>query len=793
MDEVKRFGALFISSMLLSHVVYADVVFDNREPLTVTVNAMEPQVVHTAFHLFQQDYKSVFGQSATQNECGTVVAATIGMNPEAEKRMGKHIVDEVRSHAEAFALKVIKDKIYILGSDKRGTAYGILELSRIIGVSPWIWWADSPVKRKSALTLKEDFFKLDYPSVRLRGIFINDEDWGITPWSATNYEPTGRKGSMGPKTHARIFELLLRLRANLFWPAMHACTVPFYQMEGNKETADKYGIMIGTSHCEPMMCNANGEWKQTGVGEYNYITNRCNILHFWETRVKELAGSDNVYTLGLRGIHDGPMQGAKTAEQQKSALADVLTDQRNLLARYINKDVTKIPQVFIPYKEVLDAYHAGLQVPEDVTLVWCDDNYGYIRHYPTPEEQNRVGGNGLYYHISYWGRPHDYLWLATTHPALVYTQLKKAYDDGIRDLWLLNVGDIKPAEYLTELFMDMAWNIHAIENNEKGVQQHLSAWLTREFGVANAMRLLPVMNEYYRLAYICKPEFMANTRVEEKDTIYKVVKDMPWGLSNVQRRIADYETIEQEVETLSAHIPSALSSSWFQLIEYPVRAAAEMNLKFMYGQLARHGLTAWSKSDAACDTIVSLTHRYDTLNKGKWRAMMNYHPRDLRDFSVVPHFLSSQPMPHEVQPLILWNGCDYISYTGIVPFGYGLGYQGGAVSLSKGSSVVYQFTPVFSDSLTIEVALAPNHPCNGNQLRYAVSVDNEKPQVVDFHTEGRSEEWKQNVLRNQAVRRTIHYVEAKKSCQITITAMDENIVLDQIKVFSPSSVTNRHK
>lgn len=792
MDGVKRIFLFTIVAVLLPTLLFADVSFCNSKPLTATVSSDESVVVRTAFSMFQSDYTAVFDQPVLSSRNGVVWIATLGNNKAVEKKFGSRLVSEVKKHAEAFLLKVMDDKIYILGSDNRGTAYGILELSRMIGVSPWSWWADSPIRSRSVQVIKNGFSKISYPSVKLRGIFINDEDWGLTPWSSTTYEPLGRQGSIGPQTHARIFELLLRLRANMFWPAMHACSVPFYQIPGNQEMADRYGIMIGTSHCEPMMCNANGEWKENGVGDYNYVTNRDNLLKFWESRVRQLAHSDNVYTLGLRGIHDGPMLGAKSVAEQKSALSRVIADQRSLLSRYVNPDITRIPQVFIPYKEVLDVYHAGLQVPDDVTLMWCDDNYGYIQHFPTPSEQARKGGNGIYYHVSYWGRPHDYLWLATTHPALVYTQLKRAYDHGIRSMWILNVGDIKPAEYLTELFMDMAWDIHAIDGSERGLQRHLSMWLTREFGETLAAQLLPVMTEYARLAYIRKPEFMANTRVEEKDSVYKIVKDMPWSLQTVEKRITDYQSLENKVTALSPAIPSAIRSSWFQLIEYPVRAAAQMNLKLMYGQLARHGLASWGRSDAAYDTIVSLTQRYNSISNGKWKNMMTYAPRNLRDFGRLPHLASSSPMPDNRSPLRLFNGRDYVSFSGIQPVCYGLGYQGGAISLSKGSCVVYTFTPspsLHTDSLMIEVALAPNYPDSGNQIRYSVSVDDDIPQVVDFHTEGRSEEWKMNVLRNQAIRRTVHHVLSGRPCSIKITALDDGIVLDQLSVLCcPSSV-----
>lgn len=295
--------------------------------------------------------------------------------------------------------------------------------------------------------MPEGFTLQKSPSVRYRGIFINDEDWGLMPWSSKTFEPSDIPGHIGPRTNAKIFELMLRLRANTYWPAMHECSVAFFMTDGNREVAERYGIYIGGSHCEPMACNAAGEWSRRGTGDYDYVNNSDNVYRCWEDRVKDVANQGILYTVGMRGVHDGTMNGAKTIEEQKDVLERVFHDQRKLLSEYVNRDITEVPQVFIPYKEVLDVYNAGLRVPEDVTLMWCDDNYGYIRHSPTEEKRKRKGGNGVYYHVSYWGRPHDYLWLGTFSPYLLYQQMKQAYDKGIKDIWILNVGDIKPAEY----------------------------------------------------------------------------------------------------------------------------------------------------------------------------------------------------------------------------------------------------------------------------------------------------------------------------------------------------------
>lgn len=623
--------------------------------MKVVCDTTEAPVVKVALDLLKRDCRSVLsGEISRSENTGNIYVGTWGESSVLQALAETHQLDvaQLNEHKEAFLLNVLPDgRLVVAGSDKRGTAYGVLELSRMMGVSPWEWWADAVPEKKEEFRLPAGFRKLDYPQVAYRGIFINDEDWGLTPWSWKHYEPSERKGQIGPKTHARIFELLLRLRANTFWPAMHECSIPFFFTEGNKEMADKYAIYLGTSHCEPMMRNTNGEWKTAGKGEYDYVHNRKNVLSFWEERVKQLRHSDDIYTLGMRGVHDGKMQGAKTLEEQKKALTEILADQRRMLAKYKGKDLTKVPQVLIPYKEVLDIYQAGLQVPEDVTLMWCDDNYGYITHFPTAEEAARPGGNGIYYHVSYWGRPHDYLWLSTASPYLLYQQMKQAYEKGIRQMWILNVGDIKPAEYQTELFMDMAWNIGRVQ--QTGVTGHLSHFLSREFGAVSASALLPLLQEHYRLAYIRKPEFMGHTRTEEKDPKYKIVTDLPWSEGEIRKRLSLYQALEDRAEVWSRRMPETKRTAYFHLVQYPVQGASQMNKKCLYAQLARHGKADWQLSEQAFDSIVSLTHRY---NQGKWQGFMDYKPRNLSVYQRIPKSTATDSLKSTRSCLFKWNG-----------------------------------------------------------------------------------------------------------------------------------------
>lgn len=772
-------GFIGLVFLWVTQICCAQFSLRSDQPIKLACDNAEEKVVQTALKLFIRDYQSVFSASAAVDaRQGNIIVGTVGKSPLLKAVSAD--VSALAGKKQAFLLQVLPDgKLLVAGSDSHGTAYGIMELSRLIGVSPWEWWADVTPEKKTSFVLSAEYQTLQSPSVEYRGIFINDEDWGLMPWSSQTYEPSDIKGHIGPKTNARIFELLLRLRANTYWPAMHECTLPFFLTEGNRKVAEEYGIFIGSSHCEPMVCSAAGEWRRRGQGDYDYVNNSASVYKFWEDRVKEVAQQGNIYTLGMRGVHDGQMQGAKTVAEQKAVLERVLKDQRGLLQKYVNKDVTAIPQAFIPYKEVLDIYNAGLQVPDDVTLIWCDDNYGYIRHFPTAEERARKGGNGIYYHVSYWGRPHDYLWLGTFSPYLLHQQMKLAYDRGIQKMWVLNVGDIKPAEYQIELFLDMAWNIDEV--NEIGVTAHLKSWLGREFGSNCAEELLPAMEAHYQLSYIRKPEFMGNTREEERDPKYKVIKDLPWSEQTISERLRSYTVLSDVVERMESNIPADRQDAYFQLVKYPVQAAAQMNRKILTAQLARHSKADWKQSDAAFDSIASLTQQYNSLQNGKWNRMMDFQPRKLSVFKRVEHTAATEPMMTDRKMLCKWNAME-CTYGKPVPY-EGLGYERKAAGIRKGSSLTFAFDDYGKDSVEVEIRLLPSHPLDEKQLRFAISVDEAVPQTVSYETKGRSEEWKENVLRNQAIRKVTLPINKQASHKLVITALDEGVVLDQVILY----------
>lgn len=755
--------------------------FTLRANQTITFacdTAKEAPVLKTALEMSSSDLKKVLSASTRINSSkGDILVGTY-----TEPLLQKAGIDlsPLKGRHEAFLIAVAPNgKLVIAGSDAHGAAYGILELSRKLGVSPWEWWADATPRTKKSFTLPYGYKDKQEPSVPFRGIFINDEDWGLLPWSGLTYEHRGKKGIIGPKTNARIFELLLRLRANTYWPAMHEVTQPFFLTPGNREVAKKYGIYVGGSHCEPMASSTAGEWPRRGVGEYDYVHNSENVNKFWEDRVKEVAGQDILYTIGMRGVHDGAMRGAKTIDEQRNVLTQVFKEQRGLLAKYVNPDVTKVPQIFVPYKEVEDVYNSGLKVPEDVCLVWCDDNYGYIRHFPSPAERQRKGGNGVYYHVSYWGRPQDHLWLGTTSPYLLYQQMKEAYDRGIQHFWILNVGDIKPIEYQTELFLDMAWNMKKVEKT--GVTNHLQNFLTREFGATAGKQILPAITEHYRLSYIRKPEFMGNTRTEERDPAWKVIKDLPWSESYINQRLASYRKVAETASRIARTIPQDRQDTYYQLVKYPLLAANEMNKKLLYGELARHGKADWKKSDAAYDSIVSLTATYNAgiHNNGKWNRIMDMAPRNLSVFMRVPHTSVATPLKAEPKVLYKWNGSECNAGQ---PTAYErLGYEEKAAGLPQGRAITFNFGNVGKDSIEVEMRMVPTHPIIAKgHLRFTIALDGGTSHEISYETVGRSEEWKENVLNNVAIRRIRLPLPRKESHNLTLKAIDEGVILDQL-------------
>lgn len=796
------------------------------------------QVVNTAIDMLVEDSKLICKtpfERINRVDSRTVIIGIPDKEPSFRNLLEQNKIDykDISGQWEAYKIVATTNQLFVIGSDPRGAAYGILELSRQMGVTPWVWWADVVPEKKTDMTIAADG-KVHAPSVQYRGIFLNDEDWALMPWGTRTFEPTPQSGAIGPKTYAKIFELLLRLRGNTLWPAMHECTIPFFMVEGNKEMAEKYGIVISNSHAEPMLRTNTGEWDSKARGPFNFLTNEKQVLSYWEERVKETVDSENIYTIGMRGIHDGRMQGVNTLDDETGVLRRVIKEQRDMLQRNNpSKDVSEIPQQFVPYKEVLKAYDNGLELPEDVTLVWCDDNHGYIMRLSNPEEQKRIGGGGVYYHISYYGKPHCYLWLATTQPGLIYAEMKRAWDNNARRLWILNVGDIKPGEYLTEFFLDMAWDIDAFAGDK--IYAHQQNWIKQTFGNVANKEIDHILRQYYHLAGHRKPDHMAFNRVEDwslrKDpTIYnqrhglQPVKDTEFSSSEfgdeMERRIHAYNEIAAlSKKVYETEIPDYLKPAYFQLVHYPVTACAAQNRKILYAQKSRLyassqdvELAAYYAREAtnAYNEIAALDYTYnkDMLN-GKWDLMMDMKPRDLPVYQEpvlpnlpagvlsgdnkkvtipqVPALAATAGTPVEGDRMIALNACDYVNDIPLETI-EALGHSNKTVRLPKAKKVhvkqphlEYKVTTTSAGPVKIKVGIIPQHSAHGNtQMRYAVVIDKQKPVIVSTRADFLTGKWSENTLRNQGLTISDATISNPGEHTIRIYALDEEMLFDQL-------------
>jgi hypothetical protein len=727
-----------------------------------------------------------------------VIVGTLGKSPVIDRLAaeGKLATNGVSGQWESCVLQIVENPLpgvaralVIAGSDRRGTIYGIYELSERIGVSPWYWWADVPVKRHGFIAASGGAFKQGPPAVKYRGIFLNDEDWCLRPWAARTFDP--KTGNIGPKTYAKIFELLLRLRANYLWPAMHPGTRAFNSFPADAKLADDYGIVMGSSHCEQMLRNNVSEWDVKKYGDYNFVTNPGGVLKYWGQRVRENGKYENIYTLGMRGIHDSGMPGGGTEREKAARLETIIADQRETLARWVNPDVAAVPQIFCPYKEVLPLYRRMTKLPDDITLVWPDDNYGYIREFSNARERRRSGGAGVYYHVSYYGAPRDYLWLCSTPPALIAEEMTKAFDYGANRVWILNVGDLKPAELDTEFFLRLAWRPHSW--NGTNTYDLLAEQFARDFGPARAPELASIMAEYYRLNFRRKPEhigFPTNNLFSAREAA---------------QRLDAWRKLVARVDAAEKKLPPESRDAFFELVGYPVRAAAAMNEKCLAG------------SAAAEAEIHRLTDYYNhQLAGGKWRYMMSSNPRGQVDLGV-PKIPATAAAPAVSAPAkTSFAGRDFAEdhrrvvmeaahASAFVPGKdahwqkiSGLGYNGEAVTVFP-TTVAVRDTPekILAESpclqfkidfqhagdWTVTVRALPTFSTEaGRPQRYAIAFDDAPPQIVamPMSQDEHNRQWQEDVLRNAALTTSMHHLAVPGRHTLKIWMVDPGIVLDAI-------------
>ncbi len=761
-----------------------------------------------------------------------VLVGALGHSPLIDRlaAAGKLDTTGIADAWESYVIQTVADPapgvrraLVIAGSDRRGTIYGMYAVSEAIGVSPWYWWADVPVRKHATLALTAGAHRQGPPSVKYRGIFLNDEDWGLQPWAAKTFEP--ERGNLGPKTYARICELLLRLRANTLWPAMHEVSTAFNALPENRVVADSYGIVMGSSHCEPLLRNNVGEWPKDNPTAFNFLTNAAGVTQYWEQRVQENAAYENIYTIGMRGIHDGAMQGPKTPAEHVATLEKIFPVQRALIAKYVNPDPAKVPQIFCPYKEVLNYYLGGLKIPSDVTLVFPDDNFGYIRYFPSAAEvAARPGGFGVYYHISYLGAPMSYLWLETTPPALIWEEMSKAYDHGMRNLWIVNVGDLKPGEIGTEFFLQMAYDINRWQAD------NLSGYLTeraaRDFGPEHAREIGDVLAQYYQLNFQRKPEHL------QWWLPGKAAQPSPFTPAERTARLDAFARLAAASDRLAAALPPETRDAFFELVNYPVTGAALANQRFFYGEMAAAGgaeATAFATRASAADAkLKSETQIYNEQTAGgKWRHLMNLEPADqqwgsmrIAEWKLPPATrapaASGVPAAAEAAglgPTAAPGPLSFVENHGLVAMAAGdfsrsvaqpgakwvavpgLGRTGRAALVEPTNApeiaparlaadaprleYTVQFTA--AGRLTLTVNLLPTHSLVlARGLRFAVGIDDQPPLVVTANIKDTSADWAQSVLNETALATAPIEVPSAGAHTLSIYMVDAGVVLDKL-------------
>ena len=579
---------------------------ERGKPCRVLLKDTEPEAVQIAAENLRADLMKVFGKDCTGNgENAALIQIEMKAWPGSRK--------------EEYRLNVREGVLYIYGADRRGTIYGIYELSEMLGVSPWYFWADVPVKTKEVFRLPEGYEKTDAPSVEYRGIFINDEE-ELDRWVQAHMG----EETIGVRTYEKIFELLLRLKANYIWPAMHVNS--FNVKRENGALAEKMGIVVGTSHCDMLMRSNNREWKpwiqKKGYegAEYDYSLpgrNREILKEYWRESVEQNKDFEVCYTLGMRGIHDSGFEtralsglsGEALKEAKTALLQQVMEDQQEILRTTLGRETM---MTFVPYKEVLELYDRGLEVPEDITLVWANDNYGHIRRYPSEREKNRKGGNGIYYHNSYWAPPGmSYVFLCSIPLAHTAYELRKAYGEGIRKLWVMNVGAMKPLEQEMEFFLRLAWEIGKEDALTEDVEAYVADWIDRSFSGGIGRETSELLNEFSQLTNVRKLEMMD----------YDAFSQTAYGDEAVSR-IHRYEELFARGNALYFGLPVEERDAFFQLVLMRIHAAYLTNLAWYYGDRSTYAYETGRTRAAA--KYVELTRQ---LEDARRRMLVYYNKR----------------------------------------------------------------------------------------------------------------------------------------------------------------------
>ena len=566
----------------------------------------------------------------------TIIVGTLGKSELLDRlaREGKIDAAAISGKWESYLIQVVPrplpgvaSGLIIAGSDKRGTIYGVYDLSGQIGVSPWYWWADVPVEHRGALYVKAGSYVQGPPSVKYRGIFLNDEAPDLSNWVAEKFGtvPPAQDPPVPPgvanynsKFYAKLFELILRLKGNYLWPAMW--NNAFNEDDpDNPRLADEYGVVMGTSHQEPML-RAQKEWDRRymkTIGTWNYATHPDILENFWREGIRRNKNFESIITIGLRGANDTPMADGGP-EANMALLEKIVGVQRRIISEEMTSDPAQTPQLWCLYKEVQEFYNAGMRVPDDVTLLWAEDNWGNVRRLPTAEERKRSGGAGVYYHFDYHGGPRSYQWVNTSPLPKIWDQMSLAKQYGADRIWIVNVGHFKGYEFPLEYFMDLAWDTSRWTN--ANLEEYTRLWAEREFGPEHAKEIAEIISEYTRYNGRRKPELL-------EPSTYSLV-----NYREAENVVADFNAITAKAEKIYSELPQEKRDAFYELVLFPTKASAQVNAMYLAAEknalYSRQGRA--SANDMAAETRAVFQKDADLMTyfnrvfaHGKWDHFMD--------------------------------------------------------------------------------------------------------------------------------------------------------------------------
>ncbi|HEX6848210.1 MAG TPA: glycosyl hydrolase 115 family protein [Chitinophagaceae bacterium] len=757
-----------------------------------------PLVIKSA-ELLQQDIEMVTGRKIPIiNKLSSSSAIIIGSIQKSAGisqliKQKKISVNTITKKWEAYSIHSLRDHVVIAGSDRRGTAYGVFEFSKQIGVSPWYWWADVPVKKKPEIFIKANTSLNDAPKVKYRGIFINDEAPALSGWTKEKF------GGFNHKFYEKVFELILRLKGNYLWPAMWGNAF-YYDDSLNIKSADEYGIVIGTSHHEPLM-RAHEEWKYFGKGRrWNYDSTEAGLKEYWKGGMQR-AWNEKIVSVGMRGDGDEPM-----SRQTATALLErIVKDQRQIIEEVTGKPASETPQLWALYKEVQDYYDKGMRVPGDVTLLLCDDNWGNIRKLPKLTDPPRKGGYGIYYHFDYVGGPRNYKWINTNNIARVWEQMHMAYEYGVKQIWIVNVGDIKPMEFPISFFLDYAWD--PSDWNEDNLREYYTRWSADQFGKTHAKAIGEVICKYSQYSARRKPELLDANTYHLRNYYEANVVASEW-----------YDLLKK-AEHINNDLPPEYKDAYFQLVLHPVRAYS--NLNSLYFNVAQNR-EAYKKKDAEADRYANtvkflyeqdslITLDYHQLNNGKWNHMMSqthigytywqqpprqkmpevkYVPGDSVE-NWIPELLlkldtARDSIPDNQKGSVFYEEQNYVSIEAahssrlintnkiqwkVIP---DIGRTGDGITSfpvtadiqkpgNNSPHIEYDFYTYSKDSLKLNAYFSPtlNYHNTEEGLQYAISIDDETPQIISINKEDRNTGtgiWNKWVAENIIIKTSRHNI-----------------------------------